>query len=37
MIGLAFGLAIPFGTGLLSLAFAIAKDGTPFARSFWSA
>ena len=30
-------IAIPVVVGLGSLLAAIAKDGTPFARSFWSA
>jgi hypothetical protein len=36
LTALAFAIGIPGSFGLLALAFGIARDGSPFNRSFWS-
>ena len=37
LTALAVGLGIPGFVGAIGLAFGIAKDGSPFTRSFWTA
>ena len=37
MIGLAIALGMPLGVGIFSTLVGIAKDGSPFRRSFWTA